>query len=113
MSDYRRGADLPLFSALDEPTMPPERPRRPFPPSEPRRTEILPLANAVARKRAGRRERVLSRLQTGPATTWDLMQRDVGGSGFNQRIQELRLAGHRIVCEEHEDGAIYTLVLEG
>lgn len=112
MSDfYSRRADLPLFSALDEPTTPPGPPRTPFKPSEPRRTEILPTAAAVAQKRAGRRERMLERLKMGPTTTLELMQ--IGGAGFSSRLRELRDAGHRISCEEHEDGAIYTLVLEG
>lgn len=87
--------------------MPPERPRTPPEPSEPRRTEILPLANAVARKREGKRIRMLRRLESGPATTLELMQ--IGGAGFSSRLRELRDAGHRIVCEEHEDGAVYTL----
>jgi hypothetical protein len=33
----------------------------------------------------------------------------IGGAGFSSRLRELRDAGFVIRCEEHEDGAVYTL----
>lgn len=110
MSDYRsRLASRPVW-LTDEPApgiAPALTRAAPQERSEPRRTEILPTAAAVARKREGKRERMLERLKCGSATTWELMS--IGGSGFSSRIAELREAGHRIDCEEHEDGAVYTL----
>jgi hypothetical protein len=46
----------------------------------------------------------------GPCSTITLMM--AGGSGFSSRLAELRRAGHVIACEEQEDGAIYTLIME-
>jgi hypothetical protein len=73
-----------------------------------RRIEWTPEASRVALKREGKRERMLARLRQGPARTIDLML--LGGSGFSSRLKELRRDGHRITCEEHEDGAVYTLL---
>jgi hypothetical protein len=71
-----------------------------------KRIEWTPTASKQETKRNGRRERMLARLQAGPATTWELMQ--IGGAGFSSRLNELRRAGHNIPAPEmREDFAIY------
>jgi len=73
-----------------------------------KRIEFLPTANKQETKRNGRRERMLARLQAGPATTFELMA--LGGAGFSSRLNELRRAGHNIPAPEmHEGYAIYHL----
>jgi len=72
-----------------------------------RRLEFGPTAAKVENKRSGKRAAILARLESGPARTWDLML--LGGAGFSSRIRELRVEGHRIECEQDEDGALYTL----
>jgi len=73
-----------------------------------RRLEFGPTAAKVENKRSGKRAAILARLESGPARTWDLML--LGGAGFSSRIRELRVEGHRIECEQDEDGATYRLV---
>ena len=63
--------------------------------------------SAHLQRRESRKARMLARLQQGPATTWELMQ--LGGSGFSSRLTELKRENHRIVCENHLDGAVYRL----
>jgi hypothetical protein len=77
-------------------------------PGQQRRIEFGQTANRVSLKRAGKRELILERLRIGPLNTLQLML--LGGSGFSSRLAELRRDGHRIDCEEHEDGAVYTLL---
>lgn len=109
MSDYRsRLASRPVWLTDEpEPRIGLEAPRTPPERLEPRRTEFAPTAAAVARKREGKRERMLARLKSGPATTWELLL--LGGAGFSSRLRELRDEGHRIECEEHDEGATYRL----
>lgn len=73
-----------------------------------RRLEFTPTASKVENKRQGQRERLLARLESGPARTWDLML--IGGPGFSSRIRELRVAGHDIFCDQDGEGAVYRLV---
>jgi hypothetical protein len=72
------------------------------------RREFLPSQAAQSARRASKAQKMLERLKCGSATTWELMQ--IGGAGFSSRLHELRGAGHRINCEQHEDGAVYRLV---
>lgn len=66
------------------------------------------LSKAV-RKRENASQRILTRLEAGPASTLELAR--IGGVRFSARILELRRAGHKIRTENRPDHAIY--VLEG
>lgn len=48
-------------------------------------------------------ERILTRLQAGPATSWDLGPA-LGVLRLSARVQELRAAGHRIEWTERWQG---------
>lgn len=67
--------------------------------------------NRAKRIRAGKRDnnaqKILRRLEEGPADTMELAR--VGGVRFGARIKELRDDGHQITTEEHGDFAVYTL----
>jgi hypothetical protein len=74
------------------------------------RLDFTPAASELAhaiRGRETRAQRILSRLQRGPATSQQLLQ--VGGLRYGARLLELRQAGHKITTEEHPDHAVYRL----
>lgn len=62
---------------------------------------------AALDRRETKAQRILARLQRGPADTMELAR--LGGVRFGARLLELRQAGHRILTEHHPDHAIYRL----
>ena len=62
-------------------------------------------------RRESKAQRMLARLKSGPAGTYELMQ--IGGAGFSSRLRELRNQGWKIRCEQRAEGgaewSVYTL----
>ena len=61
-------------------------------PGTQRRLDFTPSASELQHEAQDREtacRRILERLESGPATTWEMMQ--LGGSGFSSRINELRV----------------------
>ena len=75
------------------------------------RIEWTETASRVSQKRAGKRERMLARLQAGPCRTWELLA--LGGSGMSGRLHEIREdlkpQGLTVKCDQDEDGGVYTI----
>jgi hypothetical protein len=65
------------------------------------------LSRAV-HKRECRRERMLTRLRSGPVSTWEMMM--LGGPGFSSRLREPRNEGHNIVAEGGPEAWVYRLL---
>jgi hypothetical protein len=61
----------------------------------------------VLGRRENRAQKMLSRLQTGPATTWEMMQ--LGGAGFSSRLRELRNQGWEIEAQGGPEEWVYVL----
>jgi hypothetical protein len=62
---------------------------------------------AEIRRLATQNERILARLQRGPATNYELAQIALK---YTSRIDDCRKAGHRITCTRHAGGgATYEL----
>ena len=83
---------------------------RAHPVSRQPRLDFTPAASQLAhavRGRETRAQRILARLQQGPATSQQLLA--VGGLRYGARLLELRRAGHKITTEEHPEYAVYTL----
>jgi hypothetical protein len=99
-SHYRTAPEPPLFASVADSAS--------CASTAASRREFLPTQANQSARREGKRELILERLRIGPLNTLQLML--LGGSGFSSRLAELRRDGHRIDCEEHEDGAVYTLL---
>ena len=70
-----------------------------------RDTHILEPAEIV--RLSAQAQRILERLQQGPATRRELT--DIA-CNVTARISDLRAAGYQVVCEEHPDGrSVYRL----
>lgn len=72
-----------------------------------RRLEFTPTADREAKRRMTNRDRVLERLELGPATSMELAQ--AGGYRFSARLGELKAQGMRYDREDHGDHSIYTM----
>jgi hypothetical protein len=65
------------------------------------------VAPAEIRRLTTQNERILARLQSGPATNYELSQIALK---YTSRIDDCRKAGHRITCTRHAGGgATYEL----
>jgi hypothetical protein len=72
--------------------------------------EQTPVQAEIARLNAAA-ERVLARLQIGPATNVELSKPEIGGLRFGGRLHELQQRGH-VITKAHVKGGVWRYTLE-